>query len=75
MSELTADEIARVQRYLRDKFGTDRLGLKARSRDPSSVEVLLGGEFLGVIYKDTEDGGTAYDFNMAILSEDLPDAA
>lgn len=67
-------EITRLQSYLQKKFG--QTGLILRERKPNdSLEVLLDGEFLGVIYKDAEDGEISYDFNMAILDIDLEDAA
>jgi hypothetical protein len=37
--------------------------------------VMLDGEFIGVIYRDEDDGDISYDFNMAILEMDLPPAA
>jgi hypothetical protein len=38
------------------------------------VEVQVAGEFIGVIFKDDEDGEISYAFNMAILEMDLPEA-
>ena len=38
-----------------------------------SIEILLNGEFLGLVYKTVEDGETSYDFNMSILDIDLPE--
>ncbi len=73
--EFTQDEIARLIRYLREKFKNEDLSIKLREKAPESAEVLLNGEFLGVIYKDTDEGETSYDFNMAILDFDLPAAA
>ena len=35
---------------------------------------LIGEEFIGVIYRDEDDGEVSYDFNMAILAYDLPAA-
>jgi len=35
----------------------------------------FGDEFLGVIFRDEEDGDLCYQFNMAILDEDLPERA
>ncbi len=67
-------ETAKLQTYLQTKFGQAGLTLRDRKTN-DSLEVLLNGEFLGVIYKDTEDGETSYDFNMAILDIDLEDAA
>lgn len=68
-------EVVKLQNYLREKFGTERIQIKARKEVNDSVEVLLGGEFIGIIYKDDEDGDVSYDFNMAILDMDLPQTA
>jgi len=70
---VTPNEVARLQTYLREKFANERLALKERSKTEDSVEVLLDGEFLGVIYKDEDEGETSYAFNMAILDMDLPE--
>lgn len=67
-------EIQRIQKYLQTKFGQSDLILRTRKTN-DSVEVLLKGEFLGVIYKDVDEGETSYDFNMAILDIDLNDVA
>lgn len=72
---IEADEVARIQHYLQEKFGNQGFALKRRTQPDDSVEVLLNGEFIGLIYKDTEEGDTSYDFNMAILEIDLPPAA
>jgi len=65
-------EMARVQKYLREKFVNNDIVLKERPQSDGSVEVYLGEEFIGVIYKDNEDGDISYDFNMSILEFDLP---
>jgi hypothetical protein len=36
-----------------------------------AAEVYLGDEFLGVIFRDDEDGELSYNFSMAILDIDL----
>ncbi len=68
---LSPEEISKIQTFLRNKFGTDRITIMARKKADDSAEVMIGGEFIGVVYKDTEDGETSYDFNMAILDIDL----
>jgi hypothetical protein len=68
----STQEASRLQTYLQTKFGNKDITLRARERAADSVEVLLAGEFIGTVYKDTEDGETSYDFNMAILDIDLP---
>ena len=69
---MTPSETAQVQQYLRAKFDNNRLTLRPHKKGEDSVEVYLGEEFLGVIYRDDDDGEVSYDFNMAILEMDLP---
>ena len=45
--------------------------IKARPRKDESAEVYLGDEFLGVVFRDEEDGDLSYNFSMAILDIDL----
>ena len=71
---MTPEDMARVQNYLQQKFQNKGFAVKARKTE-DSIEVYLDNEFIGVIYKDVEDGETSYDFNMAILEMDLPASA
>ena len=48
------------------------LSVRPRPNKRDSAEVYIGDEFLGVIFRDDEDGEVSYDFNMAILDIDLP---
>ena len=68
---MTENEIRRLQSYLRTTFGCDRINI-ARGRKDDSAEVSIGDEFIGVIYRDDEDGDLSYAFQMAILEMDLP---
>ena len=67
-------EIARIQQYFRTKFGLEAVSVRGRPKKDDSAEVYLGDEFIGVIFRDDEDGDLCYQFNMAILDEDLPAA-
>ena len=67
---MSPNEIQQVQKYLQHKFGQPDLILRTRKTN-DSVEVLLKGEFIGVIYRDGDEGEVSYDFNMAILEVDL----
>ncbi|MAZ76871.1 MAG: hypothetical protein CMH31_06175 [Micavibrio sp.] len=71
--EISPDELIKIQAYLRSKFDNDGLAVRPRSQTKDSIEVLLNGEFIGVVYKDEDEGETSYDFNMAILDIDLPE--
>jgi hypothetical protein len=71
---LTRTEIWRLEKYLRRLFRLDTITLVQRSKD-DSVEVNIGDEFIGVVFKDEEDGEVSYAFNMAILEMDLPEPA
>lgn len=65
-------EVLRVQKYLRDTFGLDSIILRERTNKDDSAEVYIGDEFIGVVFKDEEDGEVSYAFQMAILEIDLP---
>ena len=69
MIEIQPEEVSRLQSYMQDKFKNTGFALKMREKAVDSVEVLLDGEFIGLIYKD-EDGD--FNFDMAILEIDLP---
>jgi hypothetical protein len=68
---VTRSEIWRIEKYLRNLFRLDTITIIERPQ-ADSVEVHIGGEFIGVIFKDEEDGEVSYAFNMAILEMDLP---
>ncbi len=68
---MSPDEIRRVEAYLRRKLHPELRAIE-RERAEDSVEIYLGAEFLAVVYKDVDEGETAYQFQMTILSEDLP---
>lgn len=69
---MDSNEIARLQQYLRAKFSVPNLTVRGRANKADSAEVYLGDEFIGVIFRDDEEGDVSYDFNMAILEIDLP---
>ena len=64
-------EIIKLQKYLQLKFNSPSIDVRPRQKQNDSVEVYLGDEFLGLIYVDDEDGDKSYNFQMAILEEDL----
>ncbi len=65
------EEIKKLESYLKRTFGNNALTVKARPKKDDSAEVFLGEEFLGIIYRDDEDGDLSYNFSMAILDMDL----
>jgi hypothetical protein len=69
--ELNHPEIIKLQKYLQLKFNSRAIDVRPRQKQNDSVEVYLGEEFLGLIYVDDEDGDKSYNFQMAILEEDL----
>jgi|TARA_R110002072_G_scaffold63358_2_gene157677 hypothetical protein len=68
-------ETMRLKKYLNDRFDTDQFTLNAGMQKDGSMEVHHKGEFLGVIYRDEDEGEVSYALNIAILEEDLPNAA
>jgi len=69
---LTRSEIWRLEKYMRNLFRLDTVTIMER-QPKDSVEVHIAGEFIGLIYKNEEEGEVSYDFNMSILEEDLPE--
>jgi Protein of unknown function (DUF3126) len=67
---LKAEELKKLEAYFKKTLNPE-ISVKARPRKDDSAEVYLGDEFLGVIYKDDEDGDLSYNFSMAILDVDL----
>lgn len=68
---MNTEEKDKIQNYLRDKFKTDVINIIDRPQKSDSMEVYVGDEFIGVIFRDEEDGEVSYSFNMAILDIDL----
>ena len=69
---MTPNEIARLQAYLQGKFNNNMIKLMRRPKAPDSVEMMLGDEFLGVVYRDEDEGEISYSMNICVLEEDLP---
>lgn len=66
---LKPDEIRKLDAYFKRTFQNPKLEVKARPRKEDSAEVYVGDEFLGIVFKDEDDGD--YNFSMAILDIDL----
>jgi hypothetical protein len=66
---LKPDEIKKLDAYFKRQFQNPRIQVKARPRKDDSAEVYVGDEFLGIVFKDEDDGD--YNFSMAILDVDL----
>jgi hypothetical protein len=71
---MTRSEIWRLEKYLRSLFLLDTITVVERPNQADSLEVHVAGEFIGIIFKDEEDGDVSYAFQMAILEMDLPPA-
>jgi hypothetical protein len=68
---VTRDEIIKLERYLQRVFHLPTLQVRQRPQKEDSAEVYIGDEFIGVLFRDDEEGDTAYQFQMAILDYDL----
>ena len=65
------EEILKLDAYFKRTFANPRLEVKARPRKDDSCELYVGDEFLGIIFKDEDEGELSYNFSMAILDIDL----
>ncbi len=64
-------EIQKLQAFFQRKFNMPSITVRARPQKSDSAEVYLGDEFIGVLFRDDEDGDLSYNFTMAILDIDL----
>ncbi len=72
---MTGAEIRKLEAYLKRKFQLPSIEVRQRARKEDSAELFIGDEFIGVIYRDDEDGEVSYNFSMAILDIDLEGSA
>ncbi|WP_412057931.1 DUF3126 family protein [Bartonella sp. DGB2] len=68
---MNSEEIKSLDAYFKRVFQNASLRVKERLKKDDSCEVYLGEEFLGVIYRDEDEGELSYNFSMAILDIDL----
>ena len=68
---MTEDELNNIRAYLNRVFKTDGFNVIGRKSIDDSCEIYLNDEFLGLIYKESEEGEDDYQFHMTILKEDL----
>jgi hypothetical protein len=80
---VTKDEIKTLEAFLRKRLGNPKIEVRMRMQAKGgkqiadSAEVYIGQrdeDFLGVLYREEEDGELSYQFQMAILDIDLEDA-
>lgn len=64
-------EIAKIEKFFRRTFGNEKMRVVPRPKKADSAEVFVGEEFIGVLFVDDEEGDRSFNFQMAILSEDL----
>ncbi|MBH0237000.1 DUF3126 family protein [Methylobrevis albus] len=68
---MTKEELKKVETYMRRVFSSPSISVRMRPRKTDSAEVYVGEEFIGILFKDDEDGDLSYNFSMAILEGDL----
>ena len=64
-------ELAKIERFMRRTFANHSIKIQPRPKKTDSAEVYVGEEFIGVLYVDARQGDRSFNFQMAILAEDL----
>jgi hypothetical protein len=72
---VNVQEVRKLDAYLKKVFGNQKLRVVPRPKKDDSAEVYIGEEFVGVLFVDDEDDDRSFQFQMAILEEDLIDDA
>jgi hypothetical protein len=65
------EELKKLEAFFRRRFNMSTISVRARPQKQDSAEVYVGDEFIGVVFRDDEDGDLSYNFTMAILDIDL----
>ena len=68
---MDVQEIRKLDAYLKRLFGNARIRVVPRPKKEDSAEVYIGEEFIGVLFLDDEDEDRSYNFQMALLENDL----
>lgn len=71
MPQFSAEEMRKIKAFIETKFKTSGITVQKREKTPDSIEIQINGEFIGLVYKDEDDGDVSYNFDMAILDIDL----
>lgn len=68
---MNPEEIKKLDAYFKRIFQNPSLAVRERPRKSDSCELYRDDEFLGIIYRDEDEGELSYNFSMAILDIDL----
>ena len=68
---LSQQEREKIQTYLQQLFWNPEIAVKPGTGADAPAEVYIGKEFVGVVYRNDDDGEISYDWNMSILQEDI----
>ena len=68
---MTPIEIVKIQDYLRQKFSNDRIAIDQPKKPGAPIEMRIGEEFIGVLYRDDDEGEISYSLTISILEEDM----
>ena len=66
-------DVQKLEKYFRKTFQLASISVRPRPRKDETAEVFIGEEFIGVLFVDDEDDDRSFQFQMAILEEDLAD--
>jgi hypothetical protein len=70
-SAVDVQEVRKLDAYLKRLFGNPKIRVVPRPKKDDSAEVYIGEEFIGVLFVDDEDDDRSFQFQMAILEDDL----
>ena len=72
--QLDRKEVQKLESFFQRRFNSTGISIRPRPRKDDLAEVYFGDEFVGVLFRDDEEGELSYNFTMAILDIDLEDA-
>ena len=70
---MDVQEVRKLDAYLKKLFGNARIRVVPQPPKNDLAAVYIGEEFIGVLFVDDEDDDRSFQFQMAILEDDLVD--
>ena len=66
-------EMKQVEKYLQKLFKSQTIYVNEGNAkgDDAPAELMVDGQFVGVVYKNDDEGEISYDLNMTILPDDF----
>lgn len=68
---LTKSDMQSLEKYFQKLFNTQGLFIKEGASKDAPAEIYRASEFIGVVYKNEDEGEVSFDLHITVLPEDI----